>query len=433
MPKKIDKDLHKIRVLVKDYLLKKNGVPKPKTVGVGWPSFDEKEIMGAFDCLINLRLSQGPRVKEFEQRYAKMMGKKYAVAVNSGSSANLLVLSSLMISGKLKRGDEVIIPASTFATVASPIIQLGLIPVYVDCDDKTWTISPTEVEKALSPKTKLIMPVHSIGNPADIVSIMSIARKHKLLVLEDCCEAHGASLNGRVVGSFGDIATISFFVAHNITTGEGGMIFTDDAELFDILTSIREFGRLPQHILNKGRFSYEDKVLGFYDTRYVFTRLGFNVRMTDIAASMGLEQIKKLDKLNRKRISIARDYSQTLKKYETHVSIPYTLPKGVHSYYGYCFVINPKAPFTRKEITETLEAAGIETRPFFGGCLPDQPGFRDEPKRVVGQLPVSRWLRDNAVFIGCHPALTKEHVKHVLKTLELFFTNIDLKTNKSRQ
>lgn len=399
---------------------KQRHVTNKGRVNVGWPVYDEKEVLGALDALLELRISQGARVKEFEDKFAKYIGKKYAVAVNSGSSANLVALGALIQAGKVRVGDEVIMPATTFATVASPVIQLGLVPVYVDCDD-TWNLDPQEVEKAVGPKTKVIMAVHTFGNPADIPALTKIARKHGLIILEDCCEAHGAAIGKKKVGSFGDLATLSFFVAHNITTGEGGMIFTDDSTMYEILISMREFGRFTKKI---GRFDYKDKVMGQYDTRYIFTRLGYNVRMTDIEAALGLAQLKKLDVLNKKRVSIVRTYEKAFKKYDNYLQLTKVAKGNFHSYYGFPFVVKKDVPFTRRELALFLESRGIETRPFFGGVLPDQPAFRDEPKRVVGKLPVAHNLKENSIFIGCHPELTRKQVAHVLQAFADFFAKV---------
>lgn len=395
--------------------------PPAKQVHVGWPVFDEKEILNALDSLLSMRISQGPKAREFEALCARYIGKKYAVAVNSGSSANLLALSALIATGAIKRGSDVILPATTFSTVASPVIQVGLVPVFVDVDPVSWNIDPKEVEKAISKKTSVIMPVHTFGNPADMPRIMAIARKHKLIVLEDCCEAHGASIGKKKVGSFGDLATLSFFVAHNITTGEGGMIFTDSREYYELLQSLREFGRLPVKILQEQRFKFKDPLMQGYDTRYIFSRLGYNVRMTDIAASLGIEQIKKLDRLNSKRVANARTYSRAFKRYERFIQLPTVAANAFHSLYAYPFMIRKSAPFPRMEFVKFLENRGIETRPFFGGCLPDQPAFRNEVKRVVGNLPTARSIVTHSIFIGCHPALTKEHIAHVLATFDKFF------------
>lgn len=410
-----------LNTLIKDILSAREKTRRSgsaERVNVAWPVYDEKEVMGALEALLELRISQGPRVKQFEQNFAHYIGKKYAIAVNSGSSANLLALGALLQAGKLKKGDEVIIPATTFATVASPVLQLGLIPVYIDVEENSWNLDPREVEKAISKKTKAIMVVHTFGNPADMTALKHIAKQHKLVLIEDCCEAHGARLGKRKVGSFGDVSTLSFFVAHNITTGEGGMIFTDDRALYDILLSMREFGRFTKNV---GRFDYRDPVLGKYDTRYIFTRLGYNVRMTDIAAALGLAQLKKLDVLNAKRIRIVNAYQKGLTPYTKYLRLPWVRQDGFHSFYGFPFVVEKGAPFTRMELVQFLEANGIETRPFFGGSLPDQPAFRTEPKRVIGKLPVARYLRDNAIFIGCHSELGPAQVAHVITTFRDFF------------
>jgi CDP-4-dehydro-6-deoxyglucose reductase, E1 len=389
------------------------------TITVGWPVYDEKEILRAIDALLDLRLSQGPAVREFEAAFAKYVGTKYAVAVNSGSSANLLALNALIEVGQVARGSEVIIPAATFATVASPIIQLGLIPVYVDVDPVSWNIDPKEAEKAITKKTRVIMPVHSFGNPADMKTIMGIARKHKLIVVEDCCEAHGAAIDKKKVGSFGDMGTLSFFVAHNITTGEGGMIFTNSKKYYDALVSLREFGRLKKY--PKKRFGLKDPLMGNYDERYMFTNVGYNVRMTDIAASLGIEQLKKLDLLNAKRIRIVKEYQRHLDQYNKFLELPKVRKGDLHSFYGYPFLVKENSQFSRNKLALFLESRGIETRAFFAGCLPDQPGFKNKPKRVVGKLPESRYVRDKAIFIGCHPALTKIQIMRVKKAFDDFF------------
>ncbi len=396
--------------------------PPPGRVNIGWPVFDEKEVLQALDSLLNIRISQGPKVRKFEEDAARYVGTRYAVACNSGSSANLLALTALVASGRVPRGSEVIIPATTFATVASPIIQAGLMPVYVDVDARSWNIDPKEVEKAISKKTRVLMPVHTFGNPADMSAIMKIARKHKLIVLEDCCEAHGASIGKKKVGSFGDLATLSFFVAHNITTGEGGMIFTNDKKIDDLLRSLREFGRLPDDVMRTQRFTYPDKVLKGFDARYIFTRLGYNLRMTDITASLGIEQLKKLDTLNKKRLAIVHTYLKALAPYEKYLVLPTVDNGNLHSFYGFPFMVRKDAPFSRMDLVRFLEDRGIETRPFFGCCLPDQPAFRDEPKHIVGKLPVARMTLDYSIFIGCHGALTPDHIRHVTDSFKEFLS-----------
>ncbi len=411
--------IKKITPLVKKHV---ENFGAPDSVTVGWPAYDEKELLSAMGALLDLRLSQGPYVREFERRCAAYVGAPDAVAVNSGSSANLLVYTWLIQSGAAEPGDEVLVPATTFSTVASPIIQVGLIPVYVDVEMNSWNIDPREIEKAITPKTRAIMAVHTLGNPANMPEIMRIARKHKLIVIEDCCEAHGARIGKKIVGSFGDISTLSFFVAHNITTGEGGMIFTRTKEQRAIIASLREFGRLPPEALSKRVFN--DPVLGAYDARYIFTTIGYNVRMTDIAGALGVEQIKKLDRLNARRLKVVHKYLDILKKYDAFIQPPEIRSGTFHSFYGFGFAVRPHAPFKRQELVDFLEARGIETRAVFAGCIPDQPGFRLAPGRSYGKLPVARSIRDNGMFIGCHPALTARHIQIVRTAFADFFASI---------
>ena len=391
--------------------LKKQVLPYNK-VPVGWPVFDEREIFSIIDTILNLRISQGPAVKKFETMMAAYVGKKYAVAVNSGSSANLLALKTLLEAKKIKPGDEIIMPAATFSAVASPALHLGLKPVYVDVEKKSLNIDPLEIVKAVSKKTRVIMAVHSLGNPAEMKKISALAKKHRLIIIEDCCEAHGAKIGKKNVGSFGDLATLSFYVAHNITTGEGGMIFTDNKKYYDILISLREFGRLPLKVIRGKRFSYSDSILKDYDARYVTARLGYNVRMTDLEASLGVVQLKKLDAFNKRRLKIVVRYQKLLNKYPKYIQTPQTRPGTFHSFYAYSFLIKNNKKFNRKDLALFLENKGIETRSFFDGCLPDQPAFRAQPHRSVGRLPVARLLRDTALFVGCHPGLSNKQINY---------------------
>lgn len=395
-------------------------IPNNK-ITIGWPVYDEKEILSVLDSILELRISQGPAVKKFEKMLAKYIGTKHAVAVNSGSSANLLALATLLEAKKIKPGDEVVVPATTFSAVASPILHLNLVPVYVDVEKNSWNIDPLEITEAVSKKTRAIMVVHSFGNPADMQKITALARRHKLIVIEDCCEAHGAMIGKRKIGSFGELATMSFYVAHNITTGEGGVVFTNNKQYVDILRSLREFGRLPAKIMRGKRFSFSDSILKDYDARYITTRLGYNVRMTDLAASLGIVQLKKLDRLNAQRLKIVGQYQKLFSKYKEYFQTPETRKNTTHSFYGYCFLIKKNKKFTRKDLALYLEKNGIETRSFFDGCLPDQPAFRSLPHRAIGRLPVSRNLRDTALFIGCHPALNKKHIDYLHKVIDNFF------------
>lgn len=388
-----------------------------KKLTVGFPVYDEQEVLAALDCLLNLRLSQGPIVKEFEKEAALYMDVNHAVAMNSGTSANMLALACLINLGMLKAGDEVIVPAATFSSVVSPIYQLGLVPVYVDVSKEDWFLDIDQMVDACSDKTKVIMPVYNLGFPGRIEKIIEYAAERNIKVLEDCCEAHGGERQGKKLGAYGDVSALSFFVAHNITTGEGGMVFSSDPEIDNSLRELREFGRVFD---SENRF-FSDEVLSDYDVRYVSKSVGYNVRMTDVAAAMGRVQLSKLDELNVKRRSVVNKITNVVLSYEWLSTL--SVREGDKSaHYGVPILIDESAPFSRKEICMHLESMGIETRAMMMGCLPDQPAFRDLYHRVHGDLALSRVLRDRAFFVGCHPALEDVHITNLNEALDSFYS-----------
>ena len=408
----------KLKELISSELASRNQNSSPPFAhSVGWPLYDEKEIYAALDSLLDLSLSQGPRVRAFEEaykEYLKLPEGSGAVAVNSGSSANLLVFAALIDSGALKKGDEVIVPAATFATVTSVLYQVGLVPVYIDSEMDTWNMDPSELGLALSDKTKAIMVVHNLGIPAKMDEIMKIADENDLIVVEDCCEAHGAYYKGNQVGSIGHMAALSFFVAHNITTGEGGMIFFKDPSLNNKVRSVREFGR---SIDSQERFK-EYSQMGEYDTKYIFETLGYNVRMTDFAAAMGIVQLSKLEDLNKIRRVNAKRFTSILEKYSEYLSTITITDDMVPGYYGFPIFLNTNNKISRNELCRKLETFGIETRPNMGGCLPDQPGFIDQDHRIYGNLKNARSIKDNAFFIGVHSGLTDANFENFENALD---------------
>ncbi|MFH1590452.1 MAG: aminotransferase class I/II-fold pyridoxal phosphate-dependent enzyme [archaeon] len=412
-----DETLDKIKPIIKAFYSERLAEwdtfdPDKDPVPVGWPIYDDEEVAGVLKALLEFRLSKGPYVKAFEEEYAVYQQTKHATAVNSGTSANIIAIQCLIEKGLLKKGQEIIIPAATFSAVASPILQNGCIPVYVDVEKDSYNIDPKEVEKAISDKTGAIMPVHSLGNPCDIEAIMAIAQKHNLPVIEDLCESHGAMVKGKKLGSFGTISALSFFVAHNMTTGEGGMIFTDDPELDSIAKSLREFGR----IQSDERYPEVNKELGRYDRRYVFELVGYNMRMADPTAAFGSAQLRKLDAFNETRRKNAAYLVEGLKPFEAVLQLPSEHDEHHHTYYGFVLVVKD-GKLSRNELSMFLNEKRIENRPFLAGSLPDQPAFKDAPGRVVGDLPVSRWLRDNAVFVGCHPLLDKPRLDYIIEVI----------------
>lgn len=395
-------------MIAQELVLRKSKSIPPFKHTVGWPLYDENELWAALDSLLDLSLSQGPRVRAFEKAYREYLDLPTgsgSIAVNSGSSANLVCFAALIDAGRLTVGDEVIVPSATFATVSSVLYQVGLVPVYVDSEMDTWNMDPDALADAISDKTKAIMVVHNLGIPAKMDEIMAIADANNLIVVEDCCEAHGSYYKGRQVGSIGHMATLSFFVAHNITTGEGGMVFYKDALLDNKMRSVREFGR---SIDSVKRFQ-DYPAIGQYDTKYIFETLGYNVRMTDFAAAMGLVQLRKLETLNEIRRSNALRLTEIVNKYSEYLS---TLKIGediVPGYYGFPLYLKPNNKISRNELCVKLESYSIETRPNMGGCLPDQPGFRGRDHRVHGALTNARLIRDNALFVGVHSGLTTDN------------------------
>ncbi len=402
----------------------KNIEPGKRKIQVGTPYYDHQETNRVLKTLLSGWITQGPQVKEFENKYAEYCGSKFGVAVNSGSSANLLVLATLMDKrfGKtrLKRGDEVIVPAATFPTTATPLIQLGLVPVFSDVDIESYTLSPEEVEKNITKKTKAIFPVHFFGHPAEMDPINEIAEKHDLFVIEDSCEAHGAKYKNKKVGSLGDVATFSFHVAHNMTTGEGGMIVTDDYHIADLSRILRQFGRacFCDHC-NKKREETLNEEMKEYDPRYLFEYLGYSTKMVDMQAAFGLVQLSKLDNMTEMRRDIVRQFRKYLEPYSDTIRPQAEKEWAYHSYYSFPMLITDEAKFTRRKLVDFLESRNIETRGLMGGSLAHQPAFIGK-KFKTGNLVNTVKIRDNGFFIGCHPDITREEVKYVGDTFTEF-------------
>lgn len=396
-------------------------------ITVGWPIIDEREVQAVLKALREKRLSQGKFVREFEEAWAKFVGRRFAVAVNSGSSANLVAIQAMKELYRWKDGDAVLVPALTFPTAVSPVIQANLKPIYVDVD-RRGNMTLANIERAIKQnkgrRMKGMVLVHSLGVPAlDAVKIKRFARKKKIRILEDACESHGAKVGGRNVGTFGDASTTSFFVAHNMTTGEGGMIVTDDKDLAELMRSIREFGR---RILKKPARYVQLASGPHYDIRYAFDRLGYNVRMTDIEAAIGLIQLAKLGRMNQKRRETVAWFRTELRDLIQRglISLP-DEPQGTRNTY-YTLLITlvklPKGCRTSIDAARKLEAAGIETRTFMGGNLLRQKAFaKTGPKPE--KFPGADFLHHRSFFVGCHPGITKSDVHHVVKEVSKLYSD----------
>jgi CDP-6-deoxy-D-xylo-4-hexulose-3-dehydrase len=374
-------------------------------VHISLPDFTEQErdVLEAFARPGVTQFAQGPEVAAFEREFASFVNHREGIAVNSGSSANLLLFDALLQLGYLRPGDEVIVPAVTFATVVAPLYQLGLAPVYVDIQADSFNLDPARVEDALRERTRALFVVHTLGRPAPMDDLSALARRHSLLLLEDCCEAHGATVRGQPVGSFSLACTFSFFVAHNMTTGEGGMVLTSDGTLARTLRSLREFGRS-----FGDRWTYEDDHFAGYDRRYVFERVGYNLRMMDLQAAIGRVQLRRLPEMNRRRCEIATAYGQAF--FESPEIVP------GHVYYGYGLLHR-----ARDAIVRALDTRGIETRPIFGGTLHLQPGYRGLRHRAMPTAVAERVQREG-FFIPCHSAMTDEQVAYTTTEVKRLLT-----------
>ncbi|MBI2914238.1 MAG: DegT/DnrJ/EryC1/StrS family aminotransferase [Chloroflexi bacterium] len=374
--------------------------PLPLTV----PSYGWEEVWEAVDSLLSRRVTIGEKVRRFEEMFAQYIGVRHAVMVNSGSSANLLALSILsnpLAARPLAPGDEVITPAVTWATTVFPIINVGCVPVLVDVDLETFCLDLDQVERAITPRTRAIMPVHLLGNPCDMALLMRIARRHDLLVIEDTCEAHGAEVAGRKAGSFGDVATFSFFFTHHISTIEGGMLVTDDDRLAELARALRAFGWVRDLADREGIASCHPEI----DPRFLFVNIGYNFKPTELQAAFGIHQLRKLEEFIDRRRQNHRAWTAALAPYREQVWVHDERPGTRHAGFGYQVTVSPSAPFRRSALVAHLEARGLETRPIVAGNIAEQPAMRLFPHRVSGDLPNSRLIMRQSFYFGNHQGI----------------------------
>lgn len=397
------------------------------SVPIGWPAMGREEIKAVLKTLKEERLSQGKYVKAFEETWSRYVGRKFGIAVNSGSSANFLALLAMKERYGWRNGEAIIAPALTFATAVMPVLQARLRPVFADVDTRgnmTFRSIVAAFEKHRDSKIRGVVLVHSLGVPCvEIAKIKNWAGKNGLKILEDACESHGAKVGNKRVGAFGDASTTSFFVAHNMTTGEGGMINTDDPELDKICRSLREFGR---HIGALAGERYVALASGpKYDLRYAFDRLGYNMRMTDLEATFGLVQFTKLDKFNLKRREIVAAYRRELKNLVAKklIFLPEELKNSFNTYYALqiTFTKMPERYSDLASIGRRLAEAGIETRPFMGGNLLRQKAFHPH-KLTPEHFNTAEYLHHHAILVGCHPLLDKKQIRHTAEAIESLYT-----------
>jgi dTDP-4-dehydro-2,6-dideoxy-D-glucose 3-dehydratase len=391
--------------------------------------FDEEDRIALVEAALDLTVAAGAKSRRFESALAKAVGVRKTHLTNSGSSANLLALSALtsptLKDRRLHPGDEVVTVAAGFATTVNPILQNGLVPVFVDVDLATYNTTPERVRAAIGPRTRAIMIAHALGNPFQVAEIAEIAAEHDLFFIEDNCDALGSYYQGRKTGTFGHLSTVSFYPAHHISTGEGGCVFTSDLQLARLVESLRDWGRdcwcepgEDNRCLK--RFDYQIGSLPRgYDHKYIFSQLGYNLKSTDLQASLGLSQLAKLAEFGVARRRNWRALREGLDGLPG-LLLPEPTPESDPSWFGFAITVRADAPFTRTALVAHLEERRIGTRRLFGGNLVRHPAYSDRPHRVAGDLTNSDIITEHTFWIGVYPAITPQMCDYVVTSISEF-------------
>lgn len=389
--------------------------------------FDAEEMRNAVDACLDFWLTAGRYSDQFETEFAKFMSHKSCSLVNSGSSANLVAVSALtsklMGKRRLVNGDKVITVAAGFPTTVNPIFQNGLVPRFIDVEIGTYNPTPERVEEAIDDKTKAIIIAHTLGNPFDADKIAKISKEHGLFLIEDCCDAVGSKLNGKMVGTFGDIATVSFYPAHHITMGEGGAVLTSNLILKKAIESFRDWGRDCWCQTGKDntcgkRFEWKlGELPKGYDHKFIYSNIGYNLKITDMQAAIGIAQLKKLPEFIRKREDNYEFFLSRLSKYSSKLIMPKTLPGVELSSFGFVMTVAENAGFSKNDIVSHLESRNIATRMLFGGNLTRQPAYLDQKFEIVGELKNTDMIMNNSFWIGVYPGVSPEMREYVVKEI----------------
>jgi len=411
----------------------KDFVPGESYIPYAGRVYDEKEIISLVDSALDFWLTSGRFAKQFETEFAEFLGVKHCLLTNSGSSANLLAISALtslkLGEKRLKPGDEVITVAAAFPTTVNPIIQNNLIPVFVDVNLGTYNIQAEKIEDAISDKTRAIFVAHTLGNPFNLKIVMEIAEKYDLWVIEDNCDALGSKYNGQYTGTFGHIATFSFYPPHHMTMGEGGALVTNNNQLKRLIESFRDWGRdcwcEPGCDNSCGkRFGQQFGELPFgYDHKYVYSHIGYNLKITDMQAAIGVEQLKKLPSFIEARKRNFKMLYDGLKKYDDYFILPEIALEADPSWFGFLLTVRDDAGFTKDDIVKYLEGNKIATRMLFAGNITKHPCFKYVEYRVSGNLVNTDCVMNDTFWIGVYPGLTDEIIRYVLIRFNNFIEN----------
>lgn len=420
----------RILELVREYhaeaFPRKTFIPGETPVPFAGRVFDADEMEFLVDASLDFWLTAGRFAERFEREFARFCGVREAVLVNSGSSANLLALTALtspkLGERQLKPGDEVITVATGFPTTVNPIIQNRLTPVFVDVHVPTYNIDVTQLEAALSDRTRAVMIAHTLGNPFDLGAVTDFVKKHGLWLVEDCCDALGARYNGQPTGAFGDLATVSFYPAHHITMGEGGAVLMQKPLLRTLVESFRDWGRdcwcAPGKDNTCGkRFDWQLGELPCgYDHKYTYSHIGYNLKATDMQAAVGVAQLRKAPQfIEARRRNFDRLHS-SLRPLEEFFILPEATPNSEPSWFGFPVAVRPGAPFGREAVVRFLESRRIQTRLLFGGNLTRQPAYQGVEYRQIGDLAQSDFVMKSVFWTGVYPGLSQEALDYVIDT-----------------
>lgn len=407
-------------------------IPGVSAVPVSGRVFDAEEVATLVDCSLDFWLTTGRFAAEFEARFSEFLGARHAVLCNSGSSANLLAVAALtshrLGDRRLRPGDEIVTVATGFPTTVNPMVQHGLRPVFVDVELGTYNALPERVAEAIGPRTKAIMMAHTLGNPFPLDHVAALAEKHDLWLVEDNCDALGATFDGRMTGTFGDLATVSFYPAHQLTMGEGGAVVVKRGTHRKLVESFRDWGRdcwceTGMENTCGRRFDWQlgDLPHG-YDHKYIYSHIGYNLKLTDMQAAVGVAQMDKLPEFvetRRRNWEYLRSLTAGL---EEHFVLPFATPASEPSWFGYCLSVRPEAPFTRHQLVQFLESRKIGTRQLFGGNLTRQPAYEQVDFRVAGDLPNADFVAEHTFWLGVYPGLTAPMVEYMAESLHEFVT-----------
>lgn len=433
----VDERRSEILALMPDYFYrafpKSDFIPGKSPVPVSGKVFDAEDLAALVDASLDFWLTTGRFAEQFERNFAQWVGVNHAFLVNSGSSANLIALAALtsqtLGSRALQPGDEVITVAAGFPTTVNPIYQYGLVPVYVDVELGTYNVSLQSVVDALSPKTKAILIAHTLGNPFDAESIALLAKEKGLWFIEDCCDALGSELEGQKVGTFGDIATFSFYPAHHITMGEGGAVLTRSVELTRLIQSFRDWGRDcccdPGQDNRCGmRFCRQfGELPDGYDHKYVYSEIGYNLKVTDMQAAVGLSQLKKLDGFIEQRQKNYAYLKERLVKYSDRMLLPESTKTSQPSWFGFPIGIKPESGIVREDMLRYLDSRKIGTRLLFGGNLTRQPAYLGKKHRISGILTNTDFVMNQVFWVGVYPGLSQEMLDYIVDSIDSFLRN----------